>query len=66
LTRALAVNPIRVQLQRLIHRALYGARRDPVQALAAVGAQLGAAGVPGAGLDGVLEALCRVMRLPAD
>ena len=62
---ALAFNPARVWLQRLVHRALYGARRDPVRAIAAVGDRLGAAGTSGAGLDGVLEALCRVMRLPA-
>ncbi|MEI8412358.1 MULTISPECIES: sensor histidine kinase [unclassified Kribbella] len=60
---ALAFNPVRVWLQRLIHRAFYGARRDPVSAIAEVGAQIGAAA--GAGLTGVLEALCRVMRFPA-
>ncbi|MDX6261801.1 MAG: hypothetical protein QOH84_3489 [Kribbellaceae bacterium] len=58
---ALAFNPVRVWLQRLIHRAFYGARRDPVRAMAEVGAQMGA----GAGLTGVLAALCRVMRFPA-
>lgn len=57
---ALAFNPVRVWLQRLIHRAFYGARRDPVTAIAEVGATL-----PGAGLTGVLAALCRVMRFPA-
>ena len=62
---ALAFNPARVRLQRRVHRALYGARRDPVRAMAAVGARLGAAGTTGAGLDGVLEALCRVLRFPA-
>ncbi|MEV8373688.1 histidine kinase [Kribbella sp. NPDC056861] len=58
---ALAFNPVRVWLQRVIHRAFYGARRDPVRAIAEVGAQIGAAG----GLVGVLAALCRVMRFPA-
>ncbi len=58
---ALAFNPVRVWLQRLIHRAFYGARKDPVRAIAEVGAQIGAAG----GLTGVLAALCRVMRFPA-
>ncbi|MDX6280929.1 MAG: hypothetical protein QOH03_2000 [Kribbellaceae bacterium] len=56
---ALAFNPVRVWLQRLIHRAFYGARRDPMRAMAAVGAQMGS------GLTGVLAALCRVMRFPA-
>jgi signal transduction histidine kinase len=63
---AAAFNPVRVWLQRMVDRAFYGARRDPVRALAEVGARLGEVG-PGApaGLDGVLEALCRVMRLPS-
>jgi signal transduction histidine kinase len=56
---ALAFNPVRVWLQRLIHRAFYGARRDPMRAMAEVGAQMGS------GLTGVLAALCRVMRFPA-
>ena len=58
---ALAFNPVRVWLQRLIHRAFYGARKDPVRAIAEVGAHIGAP----AGLTGVLTALCRVMRFPA-
>jgi signal transduction histidine kinase len=58
---ALAFNPVRVWLQRLIHRAFYGARHDPARAIAEVGAQIGSA----AGLTGVLAALCRVMRFPA-
>ncbi|GAA3586728.1 sensor histidine kinase [Kribbella ginsengisoli] len=56
---ALAFNPVRVWLQGVIHRAFYGARRDPVRAMAEVGAQMGS------GLTGVLAALCRVMRFPA-
>jgi two-component system NarL family sensor kinase len=69
---ALAFNPVRLWLQRLIHRAFYGARRDPVRAIAAIGERLGEIGTgtgegvgAGAGLDGVLEALCRVMHFPA-
>jgi signal transduction histidine kinase len=63
---ALAFNPVRVWLHRLVHRAFYGARKDPVRAIAEVGARLGEVGVsPGNGLPGVLEALCRVMRFPA-
>ncbi|HWD83494.1 MAG TPA: sensor histidine kinase [Kribbella sp.] len=60
---ALAFNPARVWLQRLIQRAFYGARQDPVRAMVEVGARLGTAA--GTGLDGVLDALCRVMRFPA-
>ncbi|MFU8874314.1 sensor histidine kinase [Micromonospora sp. SL4-19] len=63
---ALAFNPVRVWLQRLLHRAFYGARNDPVRAMAEVGARLGEVGVAaGGGLPGVLEALCQVMRFPA-
>jgi two-component system, NarL family, sensor kinase len=63
---ALAFNPVRMWLQRLVDRAFYGARKDPVRAIAAVGARLGEAGESaGTGLPGVLEELCRVMRLPA-
>jgi len=54
---AAAFNPVRVWLQHRVDRAVYGARRDPVRAIAEVGARLG-----GDGLDGVLEALCAVMR----
>jgi signal transduction histidine kinase len=57
---AVGLNPARVWLQRVVDRAVYGARRDPVAAIAAVAPRLG-----DAGLDGVLAALCQVMRLPA-
>jgi two-component system, NarL family, sensor kinase len=63
---AAGFNPVRVWLQRRVDRAVYGARRDPVRAIAEVGARLGEVGsVTGAGLDGVLRALCEVMRLPS-
>lgn len=63
---AAGFNPVRVWLQRLVHRAVYGARHDPVRAVAEVGAQLGQIGVSsGSELVGVLEALCHVMRMPA-
>ena len=59
---AIGFNPARVQLQRLIDRALYGDRRDPVRAVSLVGERL--AGTGAAGLPGVLEALCDSLRLP--
>jgi two-component system, NarL family, sensor kinase len=59
---AIGFNPARVRLQRLIDRALYGERRDPVRAMSLVGERL--AGTGTAGLAGVLEALCESMRLP--
>ena len=37
---ALAFNPVRVRLQRVVDQAVYGTRRDPVAAVSAVGAQL--------------------------
>jgi signal transduction histidine kinase len=61
---AVAFNPVRVWLQSHVDRFVYGARRDPVRAMAAVGARLGETTTRD-GLDGVLEALCRVMRLPS-
>lgn len=60
---AFAFNPVRMVLQRWTDRLLYGARRDPVRALTEVGRQLGDPGTTG--LDGVVEALCRVLRFPA-
>ncbi len=62
---AAVFHPVRQVLQTRIDRIFYGARRDPVRAVAEVGARLGEVGVGSAGLDGVLAALCQVMRLPA-
>jgi signal transduction histidine kinase len=63
---AVAFNPLRVWLQRRVDRAVYGARQDPVRAMAEVGARLGEVATPaGSGLEGVLQALCHVMRLPS-
>ena len=56
---AIGFNPVRVRLQRIIDRALYGDRRDPVRAVSLVGERLA-----GTGLSGVLEALCESLRLP--
>jgi two-component system NarL family sensor kinase len=61
---AVAFNPVRVWLQQRVDRLVYGARRDPVRAMAEVGARLGETTTRD-GLDGVLAALCRVMRLPS-
>ena len=60
-----AFNPLRVWVQRLVNRAVYGARDDPVRAMAAVGARLNDAGQQhGDGLAEVLASLCQVMRFP--
>ena len=50
---AVAFNPVRVWLQRKVERLIYGARRDPAEAMAAVGARLGeVGGADSAGLPG--------------
>jgi two-component system, NarL family, sensor kinase len=59
---AFCFNPARVWLQRLVDRALYGDRRDPVRAVSLVGERLAGAGA--AGMPSVLEALCDSLRLP--
>jgi two-component system, NarL family, sensor kinase len=55
---ALAFNPVRVRLQRLVDRAVYGARRDPVAAVSAVGQRLA-----GDDLGGVADTLRESLRL---
>jgi signal transduction histidine kinase len=55
---ALAFNPVRVRLQRLVDRAVYGNRRDPVAAVSAVGQRLA-----GDDLGGVVDALRDTLRL---
>jgi two-component system, NarL family, sensor kinase len=55
---ALAFNPVRVRVQRLVDRAVYGARRDPVAAVSAVGQRLA-----GDDLGGVADTLRESLRL---
>jgi two-component system NarL family sensor kinase len=55
---ALAFNPVRVRLQHLVDRAVYGTRRDPVAAVSAVGQRLA-----GDDLGGVADALRESLRL---
>jgi two-component system, NarL family, sensor kinase len=55
---ALAFNPVRVRLQSLVDRAVYGTRRDPVAAVSAVGQRLA-----GDDLGGVADALRESLRL---
>ena len=56
---ALAFNPARTRLQRLVDRAFYGARADPVHAVSQVGERLA-----GDGLHGVVAGLREALRLP--
>lgn len=56
---ALAFNPVRLRLQRVVDRAFYGARGDPVRAASAVGERLA-----GDDLAGVLDGLRGALQLP--
>ncbi|HUR09464.1 MAG TPA: histidine kinase [Nonomuraea sp.] len=58
---AVAFNPVRVWLQRVVDRLLYGDRADPARALSRIGNRLVD---PAPGLAGVVAALCEVLRLP--
>jgi two-component system NarL family sensor kinase len=60
---AAGFNPVRVWLQHRLDRVFYGARHDPVRAIAEIGERIGDIEVTG--LGGVLEAVCRVLRLPS-
>jgi len=63
---AIAFHPARVRLQRLVDRALYGDRADPVRALSGMGERL-RTGDPGGVPDdtAVLAAVCDGLRLPS-
>jgi two-component system NarL family sensor kinase len=56
---ALAFNPVRVRLQRVVDRAFFGARDDPVRAVSAMGERLA-----GDDLGGVLAGIRDALRLP--
>ncbi|MEJ2864908.1 sensor histidine kinase [Actinomycetospora flava] len=57
---AVGFNPVRVRLQRVVDRALYGDRNDPVRALSLMGDRLRT----GTGPDDVLVAVAEALRLP--
>ena len=56
---AIGFNPVRVRLQRLVDRALYGDRVDPVRVVARIGVQLA-----GGDEHDVLRAVADTLRLP--
>ncbi|TMR96794.1 two-component sensor histidine kinase [Nonomuraea basaltis] len=58
---AVGFNPVRVRLQRVVDRLLYGDRVDPARALSRIGRRLAD---PAPGLAGAVAALCTVLRLP--
>ncbi|GAA4570170.1 sensor histidine kinase [Planotetraspora kaengkrachanensis] len=55
---ALVFAPARAAVQSGVDRLMYGRRHDPAAAAASVGVRLGA------GLEGVLRAVCEALRLP--
>ena len=59
---ALGFNPVRVRLQRVVDRALYGDRNDPVRAVSRLGAGLST--VSGAGAADALPLVREALRLP--
>ncbi len=58
---AIAFNPARIRLQRLVNRAFYGDRGDAVRAVSRLGEKLADAGGE---LSGVLAGVCESLRLP--
>lgn len=58
---AVGFNPVRVRLQRVVDRALYGDRSDPVRALSRMGESLRSGGDD---QGEVLAAVCEALRLP--
>ena len=61
---ALAAAPLRSRLQRGVNRFLYGARDEPVAAVADLGRRLEATLEPGSVLPTLVEAVARALRLP--
>ncbi len=65
LTVAALFNPVRLWLQKRVDHVVYGARRDPVRALTEVSARISEVDVGHlAGLSGLLETICGVLRIP--
>lgn len=59
---AVGFNPVRVRLQKVVDRALYGDRADPVRALSRMGERL--TGGSGDVSADILAAVCDALRLP--
>ncbi|MCX5009305.1 sensor histidine kinase [Streptomyces sp. NBC_00638] len=60
---AVALTPLRERLQRAADRLVYGVRRDPLRAVADLGAQAASQGGPDM-LPGALRAVARALRAP--
>jgi two-component system NarL family sensor kinase len=61
---AVAIQPLRLVIQRRIDRLMYGDRDDPYRALARLGARLGQTLDPDAVLPAITEAVAEGLRLP--
>jgi two-component system, NarL family, sensor kinase len=59
---AIGFNPVRAALQRVVDRALYGARRDPLRVVSNVGERLRASG--GGDLGDVVRTVRSALRVP--
>jgi signal transduction histidine kinase len=60
-----AFNPLRLRLERLVNRLLYGERDDPYSVLARLGRRLDATLTPEAILPTIVETIRQTLRLPA-
>lgn len=61
---ALTLGLVRARFQRLVNRRLFGARDDPYEVLAALGAQMEAAPASEQALQAVTDTVCAQLRLP--
>lgn len=61
---AVAVQPLRVRLQTLINKRLYGDRDDPYRVVSTLASRLEATHTPGAMLPAIVETVSTALRLP--
>jgi signal transduction histidine kinase len=61
---ALLVHPLRMHLQRLVNRLMYGQRDDPLAVIAELGRQLENTAVPGETLPNLVETIAQTLKLP--
>ena len=61
---AVLFHPLRLRLQGLVNRLMYGERDDPVAVLIRLSEQLGRTGSPDAALEGMVGSLADTLKLP--
>jgi signal transduction histidine kinase len=61
---ALLFQPLRLWLQRLVNRLLYGQRDEPYAVLARLGQRLEGTLVPEAALKSIVQTMCEALKLP--